>query len=76
MAEHFNSRESTAFNVPYVLHDKISGELLRNHPYEIARGDGSIIKGMTDAEGKTSVQKSDDVETVLIRILPRSDTAG
>ncbi|MFP3180279.1 MAG: type VI secretion system Vgr family protein [Paraburkholderia sp.] len=76
MAEHFNSRETTAFNDPYVLHDKISGELLRNHPYEIARGDGSIIKGMTDAEGKTSVQKSDDVETVLIRILPRSDTAG
>ena len=76
MAEHLNSQPTTAFNDPYVLHDKITGEALTNHPYEITRGDGSVIRGVTDSEGKTSVQKSNDVETVLIRILPRSNTGA
>jgi type VI secretion system secreted protein VgrG len=72
MAEHLNSRPATAFNDPYVLRNKITGEALKNHPYEITRADGSVIKGVTDELGKTSVQRSNDVETVLIRVLPRS----
>ncbi|WP_332112569.1 type VI secretion system Vgr family protein [Burkholderia sp. IMCC1007] len=70
LAEHMNERPHTAFNDPYVLHHKITGEVLKNHPYEIVRGDGTVIKGMTDESGQTTVQKNVDIESLLIRVLP------
>ena len=76
MAEHLNSLPTTTFNDPYVLRHKITGEVLKGHPYEIVRGDGTIIKGTTDEMGRTAVQKSNDVETVVIRALPRGSSAN
>ncbi|VWD65485.1 Rhs element Vgr protein [Burkholderia contaminans] len=70
VAEHMNSLPKTAFNDPYILHNKITGEALANHPYEIVRGDGTVISGTTDELGRTAVQRSHDVENVQIRILP------
>ncbi|UVE70132.1 type VI secretion system tip protein VgrG (plasmid) [Burkholderia pyrrocinia] len=74
VAEHMNSLPKTAFNDPYILHNKITGEALANHPYEIVRGDGTVISGTTDELGRTIVQQSHDVENVQIRILPFPST--
>ncbi|HDR8967127.1 type IV secretion protein Rhs [Burkholderia vietnamiensis] len=72
IAEHMNSLPKTAFNDPYVLRHSITGEVLKNHPYEFVRSDGTVIKGVTDELGKTSVQKNVDVETMIVRVLPRT----
>ncbi|WP_412022787.1 type VI secretion system Vgr family protein [Burkholderia cepacia] len=77
VAEHMNDRPHTAFNDPYVLRHKITGEVLKNHPYEIVRGDGTVIKGVTNESGQTTVQKNVEVESLLIRVLPfPRDEAG
>ncbi|MFC0086419.1 type VI secretion system Vgr family protein [Dyella flava] len=70
VAQHMNSLPSTAFNDPYVLRSKITGEVLKQQPYEIVRADGTRIKGTTDDLGRTSIQKSHDVEDVVIRVPP------
>ncbi|MGO4416853.1 DUF2345 domain-containing protein, partial [Cupriavidus sp. KB_39] len=72
LAQQMNSLRTTAFNDPFVLHSRITGEVLKRHPYEIVRGDGSRIKGITDEHGRTQMQKSDDVEGVEIRILRKA----
>jgi type VI secretion system secreted protein VgrG len=64
-----NTRSKTAFNDPYVLCNKITGELLKHQPYEIVRADGTRIKGLTDELGRTPVQKSHDVESIVISVL-------
>jgi type VI secretion system secreted protein VgrG len=71
LSQHLNSLPSTAFDDPYVLHHKITGDVLKGQPYEIVRADGTRIKGVTDEMGKTAIQKSQDLESVVIRILPK-----
>jgi type VI secretion system secreted protein VgrG len=76
LAQHMNSLPKTAFNDPYVLRNKITGEVLKHQPYEIVREDGTRIKGLTDETGRTSVQKGHDIESVVIRLLNnRGDVA-
>jgi hypothetical protein len=43
--------------------------VLKAHPYEIVRDDGSKIKSITDDLGRTTVQKNNDIESVVIRVL-------
>ncbi|KQR80020.1 hypothetical protein ASG35_30600 [Burkholderia sp. Leaf177] len=69
LAQHMNSLPKTAFNDPYVLRNKITGDVLKQQPYEIVRGDGTRINGLTDEMGRTSVQKGHDIESVVIRLL-------
>lgn len=69
VAEHMNSLEKPAFNDKYLLRDRITGDPLKNHPYEIVRGDGTRLSGVTDELGHTVEQKSNDIETVVIRAL-------
>ncbi|WJF92075.1 type VI secretion system tip protein VgrG [Paraburkholderia bonniea] len=69
LAQHLNSLPKTAFNDPYVIRNKITGEALQHQSYEIVRQDGTRIKGITDDMGRTSVQKSHDIENIVIRIL-------
>lgn len=73
VAEHMNSLPKPAFNDKYVLRDRITGDPLKNHPYEIVRGDGTRLSGVTDELGHTTEQKNNDIETVMIRALrPRA----
>lgn len=73
VAEHMNSLPKPAFNDKYVLRDRITGDPLKNHPYEIVRGDGTRLSGVTDELGHTTEQKNNDIETVMIRALrPRT----
>ncbi|NYH16856.1 type VI secretion system Vgr family protein [Paraburkholderia bryophila] len=69
VAEHMNSLPKVAFNDPYILRDRITGDLLKNHPYEIVRADGTRLSGVTNELGQTIEQKSQDIESVMIRAL-------
>ncbi|MGN7983489.1 type VI secretion system Vgr family protein [Burkholderia sp. 22313] len=69
VAEHMNSLPKPAFNDKYILRDRITGDPLKNHPYEIVRGDGTRLSGVTDELGHTAEQKNNDIETVMIRAL-------
>ncbi|WP_333994455.1 type VI secretion system Vgr family protein [Burkholderia orbicola] len=69
VAEHMNSLPKPAFNDKYILRDRITGDPLKNHPYEIVRGDGTRLSGVTDELGHTTEQKNNDIETVMIRAL-------
>ncbi|EGD06491.1 Rhs element Vgr protein [Burkholderia sp. TJI49] len=69
VAEHMNSLPQAKFNDPYVLRDRITGEVLKNHPYELIRGDGTRLSGITNELGHITEQKSEDVEKLAVRAL-------
>ncbi|MBU9630806.1 type VI secretion system tip protein VgrG [Burkholderia multivorans] len=69
VAEHMNSLPQAKFNDPYVLRDRITGEVLKNHPYELIRGDGTRLSGVTNELGHITEQKSEDVEKLAVRAL-------
>ncbi|WP_321890117.1 type VI secretion system Vgr family protein [Paraburkholderia bannensis] len=76
IAEHMNSLPQTKFNDPYVLRDRITGDVLKNHPYELVRGDGTRLTGMTNELGQVPEQKSQDIESVMLRALRPGSTSG
>lgn len=76
VAEHMNSLPKTKFNDPYVLRNRITGEVLKNHPYEIVRADGTRITGVTNELGHVAEQKSENVESIMLRALRPSPKAG
>ena len=76
IAQHMNSLPQTKFNDPYVLRDSVTGEVLKNHPYELVRGDGTRLTGMTNELGHVAEQKSDDVESLTLHALRRVPGAG
>lgn len=69
VAEHMNSLPKTNFNDPYVLRDRITGEVLKHHPFELVRADGTRLTGMTNELGHVPEQKSEDVESIVLRAL-------
>lgn len=65
-----NPVPTPAFSDRYLLRDRVTGDPLTHHPYEIVRGDGTRLSGVTDARGYTSEQVGDDDgETVTVRAL-------
>ncbi|KAA0070442.1 type VI secretion system tip protein VgrG (plasmid) [Paraburkholderia sp. T12-10] len=76
VAEHMNSLPKTKFNDPYVLRNRITGEVLKNHPYELVRADGTRITGMTNELGHVPEQKSENVESIMLRALRPSPKTG
>jgi type VI secretion system secreted protein VgrG len=42
------------------------GQPLKDHPYQITMNDGSIVKGITNANGETSVKESQSLEIMQI----------
>jgi type VI secretion system secreted protein VgrG len=76
VAEHMNSLPKPKFNDPYVLRNRITGEVLKNHPYEIVRADGTRLTGMTNELGHVPEQKSENVESIMLRALRPSPKAG
>ena len=76
VAEHMNGLAKTNFNDPYVLRDRITGEVLKNHPYELVRADGTRLTGMTNELGHVPEQKSENVESIMLRALRPTSKAG
>ena len=62
-----NEMEKGHFDQTPILHD-LDGPLA-NRKFELTREDGTIIRGVTDAEGRMPIQKGIDMATVKLRIL-------
>ncbi|RZT36422.1 type VI secretion system Vgr family protein [Cupriavidus agavae] len=75
MSQEMNQAEQAAFHDPYVLRNSITNALLKHHPYEVIRDDGTRIRGVSDEMGRTSAQKNLDLERVTVRVL-RKEGSG
>ncbi|MFJ4290949.1 type VI secretion system Vgr family protein [Cupriavidus sp. NPDC089707] len=53
----------------YKLHWKGSDQIAPYHPYRITRADGSVIEGVTNADGETSLRLAEFGETLKIELL-------
>jgi type VI secretion system secreted protein VgrG len=62
-----NEMKKGHFDQTPILHD-LDGPLA-NRKFELTREDGTIIKGVTDAEGRMPIQKGIDMATAKLRIL-------
>jgi type VI secretion system secreted protein VgrG len=62
-----NEMEKGHFDQTPILHD-LDGPLA-NRKFELTREDGTIIRGVTDAEGRVPAQKGIAMETAKLRIL-------
>jgi type VI secretion system secreted protein VgrG len=62
-----NEMEKSHFDQTPILHD-LDGPLA-NRKFELIREDGTVIRGVTDAEGRMPVQKGIDMATAKLRIL-------
>ncbi|WP_176043948.1 type VI secretion system Vgr family protein [Burkholderia vietnamiensis] len=73
-AETVNNWKHAPFDEEFTLKWPHSDEPVRHRAFSIIRDDGSVIQGMTDAAGKTGLQRAIFAEGVRLRIDP--DTAG
>ncbi|WP_434516413.1 DUF2345 domain-containing protein [Dechloromonas sp. ARDL1] len=69
LSREMNTWPKTTFDDAYLIRNPATGEPLANTAVEITRGDGSKLKVMTDAAGKTPIQKSDLLEIIKISLL-------
>ncbi|MES2316882.1 MAG: type VI secretion system Vgr family protein [Pseudomonadota bacterium] len=58
------------FDELFVLRWPYDDTPVANRKYEIVRGDGSVVRGVTDAKGETGLQKSTFIESLKFRLLP------
>lgn len=68
LAQEMNTWKHANFDEQFVLKWPFDGEPVRNRKFSLIRDDGSVIRGVTDAEGKTSLQKSLFSEGLRLRI--------
>ncbi|MCH2242358.1 MAG: DUF2345 domain-containing protein, partial [Aquabacterium sp.] len=60
---------STAFDEDHVLHWPYDGTPVINRRFEVQRADGTVVRGTTDRQGRTGLQKSDFLEAVSVKLL-------
>ncbi|SAK64753.1 type VI secretion system Vgr family protein [Caballeronia ptereochthonis] len=68
LAETVNTWKHAPFDEEFTLRCPFDNKPVANRGFTIIRDDGSVIKGMTDANGKTSLQRSLFAENVRLRI--------
>ncbi|MGL4604647.1 MAG: DUF2345 domain-containing protein, partial [Iodobacter sp.] len=69
MAQSFNSLPKAALDEEFVLQWPYGGRPVANRRFQLLREDGSKIEGITDANGKTGLQKSEFVDNIQLKIL-------
>lgn len=62
----------SSYDEEHILTWPFDGEPVAARRFEIVRGDGTVVRGHTDAEGKTGLQKSDFFEALSFRLLDES----
>jgi type VI secretion system secreted protein VgrG len=67
-AESVNSWGHAKFDEHFALTWPFDGTPIANRKFSITRADGTVIHGITDAEGKTGLQRSLLVEGMQLRI--------
>ncbi|MDK3026611.1 DUF2345 domain-containing protein, partial [Cupriavidus taiwanensis] len=68
ISQAMNDWEHTRFNEGFRLVDT-ADKPLANYAYELVRQDGTLLSGVTDAQGHLAHQKSEIAETLELRIL-------
>ena len=58
------------FDEQYVMQWPFDGSPVAYRAFEIVRGDGTVVRGKTDAAGHTGLQKSDFIEAASFHVLP------
>ncbi len=61
------------FQEYFVLRDANTNEVLPDHAYEIVRASGDLVRGRTDAQGRTQVVTSETSEPLEVSALPDPD---
>jgi uncharacterized protein (DUF2345 family) len=71
LAYEMNAMKGDAnFDELFVLRWPYDDTPVANRKFEIVRGDGSVVRGVTDAKGATGLQKSTFIESLKFRLLP------
>nr|WP_057926291.1 type VI secretion system Vgr family protein [Burkholderia ambifaria] len=70
LAESMNTWRHANFDEEFVIKWPYSGRPVNNRKYSIIREDGSVIRGVTDADGKTGLQRTLFAEGMRLRIDP------
>ncbi|MDK9692283.1 DUF2345 domain-containing protein [Azospira sp.] len=71
LAQAMNSWPDGKFDEGFVLQQE-NGKPVVNRKFEVIREDGTKLRGQTDAQGQTGLQKSLFLENVTVRILPEN----
>lgn len=69
LAREMNTWNKSDFDEEFVAHHQGSGKPIANRRFEITREDGSILRGTTDADGKTGIQKSQLMGNIALKFL-------
>lgn len=72
-AEQMNTWPNMPNDEQFILRHQATGEPMANRKFQITRGDGTLITGRTDAEGRTGIQKSSSYEQLVLKYLPEGD---
>jgi type VI secretion system secreted protein VgrG len=62
----------TKFDEGYVLRWPYADSPVAQRKFQIVRGDGTVVRGTTDASGNTGLQKSDFIEALNFQLLPEA----
>ncbi|AMP12841.1 type VI secretion system Vgr family protein [Collimonas pratensis] len=69
LSQHMNTLPKSKFDEEFVARHRGSGKAMANRRFEITREDGSVLRGATDAEGKTGIQKSQLMGNIHLKFL-------
>jgi type VI secretion system secreted protein VgrG len=70
LGESMNTWEHANFDEQYAIQWPFNDQPVRNRKFSVVRADSSVIRGVSDAEGKSGLQKSLDVDGLRLRIDP------
>ncbi|MFT3848872.1 MAG: type VI secretion system tip protein TssI/VgrG [Propionivibrio sp.] len=70
LARAMNTWPSNNFDEEFILRWPFGEQPVKNRRFRLTRDDGTVIDGMTDAEGRTGLQRSLFVESLDFKILP------
>jgi type VI secretion system secreted protein VgrG len=65
------SFEPESFNEKFIIRNALTKEPIINRPYSVSMPDGSVIKGVTDMHGATSLHSSEVVDDMIISLLKK-----
>jgi len=69
LSREMNTWPETKFDEEFIL-ELDNGDPVADRAFELVRADGALVRGKTDAHGRTGLQKSDFLEIASLRILP------
>ncbi|KMN76218.1 hypothetical protein VK98_22310, partial [Chromobacterium sp. LK11] len=70
LAKELNKMPSSKFDEEFVMKWPYDGKPVKGRAFKLIREDGTVIHGITDAEGKTGLQRSLFTENIKLHLLP------